>query len=388
MPTVLYVIQGPTFGGAHVQVERLREPLSRRGWDCLVLLPDEPGNAAGRLRRAGVEVVAMPLHRLRATANLRTHVGLVAGWRREVGAVRQLIRDRGIDLVQVHGPTNPHGAVAAHREGIPVVWQLLDLRAPMPLRRLAMPMVLRLADAVTAYGTALAAAHPGTPRLADRLVPVVPPVDPNAFDSQDRQEARARLGIPAEACTVGTVGIRTPEKAHLDLVKAGAAVRATDRSVVLRVIGGPSPVHTDYEHLVRREANELGLEMPAAFDFVDPDGRVPELLPALDVFALPSRAEGMPTAILEAMVCGLPVVATRVGSVPELVEDGVTGILVPAGDPDALARAVRRLVADPELRAAMGAAGRRTALDRFGLDRVTDAHLRAFEIARAHRANR
>lgn len=388
MPRVLYVIHGPTFGGAHVQVQRLRIPLKARGWDCEVVLPTEPGNAVDRLREADLDVVAMSLHRLRATKDPRTHARMLAGFRSEVRAIRGLIRERAIDVVQVHGPTNPHGALAAHAEGVAVVWQLLDLTAPPPLRRLAMRAVIHLADAITAYGEAVSIAHPGTRKLGDRLVHVVPPVDPADFDLAIRPAARRLLGIPEGTCAIGTVGIRTPEKAHLDLVRAVAGVREQAPDAVLRVIGGPSRVHGHYEKLVRAEAAASGLGDQSAFQFVDPRGRVAELLPAIDVFAMTSRAEGMPTAVLEAMICGLPVVGADVGAVGELVEDGVTGFLVSRGDHAATVRALLDLTRDRELRIRMGAAGRRRALEHFGLEGVADAHVRAFEIALEHRRSR
>ena len=104
-------------------------------------------------------------------------------------------------------------------------------------------------------------------------------------------------------------------------------------------------------------------------------GDVPDLLARADVFVLASRSEGAPISILEAMAAGLPVVASDVGGVGELVVDGATGLLVPAGDPAALAAALERLLADPELRRRLGAAGRERARERFDLRAARDAHV-------------
>ncbi|MDQ2676135.1 MAG: glycosyltransferase, partial [Actinomycetota bacterium] len=121
--------------------------------------------------------------------------------------------------------------------------------------------------------------------------------------------------------------------------------------------------------------------------FVDPKGQVPELVAGLDIFAMPSvpRSEGMPTAILEAMASGIPIVATRVGATDELVRDGVTGILVPPEDPRALADAIARLLEDPDLREAYGKAARRDALERFDLTRLAKRHADAYRMAIEHR---
>jgi glycosyltransferase involved in cell wall biosynthesis len=240
----------------------------------------------------------------------------------------------------------------------------------MALRRLTMPMVTRVADAITTWGDELARTHPGTLSLGERHITVFPPVDSADFvgDPARRTDARRELGIPDEALAVGTVGNRNPTKGHEYLVRAAAIVRERHPEAVFRIL-------VDDQEVLR---------------FLDPGPRVRELLPGLDIFAMTSvpRSEGMPTAILEAMASGLPVVATDVGAIAELVEDGVTGIVIPPLDADAAGRALLRLVEDPDLRRAMGDEGRRRARERYGLDRLAELHARAYEIALAHRRAR
>lgn len=390
---LLSVINNPVFGGGHNNLIRLAEPLARRGWETIAVGPAEPG-ATGmeRARTAGIEVIEMPLHRLRATPRLGPHVGLVRGMRPEVEAIRRLIRERDIDLVQAHGPTNPHAAMAAHLEGVAVVWHIYDTRAPLALRAGTTRIVVRLADAATVIGHELVRAHPGLERLGDRLIVVLPPVvaDDFAQTPERREAARTEMAVPAGALVVGTVGNRNPSKGHDHLVRAVAELRETHPDAVARVLGAPSPPHAAYEQGVREEARRLGLGEPETFSILDPGRRVPDLIGGFDVFALTSvpRSEGMPTVILEGMAAGLPVVATRVGAVAEVVEDGVTGFVVPPLDDRAMAAALARLAADPELRRRFGEEGRRRVLERYDIEALADEHARAYEIALEHRRRR
>ena len=383
------VSHGPVFGGAHNQMLRLSQPLLSHGIETLPVLPDEPGNAAGRLREGGLEVTALPLQRLRATADPGTQLRFGAALRGDIRRLRGAIRSLGADVVQVHGPTNPQAAIAASLEEVPVVWQLLDTRAPAALRRLTMPLVTRLADVVMTTGLAVADAHPGAAGLGERLVPYVPPVDTLAFASaaELRPLARRELALPDRTIALGTVGNLNPQKGHEWLLRAAARVRQGGADVRVRILGARGDAHPGLADDLRREAATLGLESPDRFDVVDPGARVRELLPALDVFLMTAvpRSEGMPTAVIEAMACGLPVVATDVGGVRELVDDGETGFVVPPLDAGAIAAAAGRLAGDGDLRGRMGAAGATRARERLDIALSVEQHLQAYRQAASRR---
>ena len=388
---LLFVVHGPVFGGGQGQIIRLREPLAARGWDLLAVTP-QGAEAAERLRAGGVEVAEVPLHRLRASPDPRLHVPLVLSMASEVRGLRELIRAESIDVVQAHGDTNPHAALAAHREGVALVWQLYDTRTPVPLRRATMPVVTRLADVITTWGRELGRVHPGTERFGERWVPVFPPVDGAQFrpDPARRAAARAELGLADDAVAVGAVGMLNPSKGHEHFVRAVARARGEAPRVAGRILGPHSPAHAAYDAAVRAEATALGLDAAGALEIRDAGARVAELMPAFDVLALSSvpRSEGMPTVILEAMACGLPVVATDVGAVRELVADGETGTVVPPLDDAALCAAITALAVDPALRERMGAAGRARFESTFSLDVLADTHAHAYALAQRHRRAR
>src|SRR5581483_8065849 len=177
-----------------------------------------------------------------------------------------------------------------------------------------MPLVTRVADVITTWGKGLGHAYPGTTRLGERWIPVFPPVDGSQFapDPEQRAAARAELGIAEGDVAVALVGMRNPSKGHDRFVRALAIARARRPELIGRILGPSSPAHADYERRVQAEADRLGLLDGHALEIRDAGTRVPSLLPAFDILALTSvpRSEGMPTVILEAMACGIPVVAT------------------------------------------------------------------------------
>ncbi|MEV4560324.1 glycosyltransferase [Kitasatospora sp. NPDC049285] len=161
-----------------------------------------------------------------------------------------------------------------------------------------------------------------------------------------RRAARAELGLPPDALVIGTVGNLTAKKDQATLLAAFALLRRAHPDAVL-VLVGAGPLEAELRSLAGESVVFAGSRAD-----------VPALLPGWDVFTLSSRQEGLPVALMEAMTSGLPAVVTRVGGMPEVLDDGEQGRLVPAGDPAALAAALGELAADPGLRERMGAAAR------------------------------
>ncbi len=179
---------------------------------------------------------------------------------------------------------------------------------------------------------------------------------------EDRAPARAALGLPDDALVLGTLGRLTEQKGQRVLLQAVASLAREHPNVVL-FLAGVGPLRERLE----AEASRLGLSERVRFLGLRRDRET--LYAAMDLFVLPSQWEGLSLALVEAMGAGRAVVATNVGGNPEVVEDGVSGLLVPGNDPDALTTALARLASDPSERAALGEAAASQARSRFSIER-------------------
>ncbi|HEY2935950.1 MAG TPA: glycosyltransferase family 4 protein [Gaiellaceae bacterium] len=185
------------------------------------------------------------------------------------------------------------------------------------------------------------------------------------LDEALRAETRRVLGISPDRFVVGWIGRMTAIKNTDVVLQAFAALRARGVDAVLCLIGdGP-----DRDGL-ERKAHELGLMRHCLF--LGYQENVARFYAAFDVFLLASENEGTPVTTIEALAAGRPVVATRVGGVPDVVEGGVDGFLAEPGDVDGLAERLERLARDPGLRAQMGRAGRERVLPRYAVGRLVD----------------
>jgi glycosyltransferase involved in cell wall biosynthesis len=272
--------------------------------------------------------------------------------------VTRLVRELRPDLVHALHLTS-YGFLAAIcgvRPTLTSVWGTDVLEAPRwsPFHYLLTRYALARADHITATGLRLADA---TARYAPRAKPVT--VVPYGVDLTHFRPA-GRDGARSSEVVVGAVARLSLEKG-LDVLLRAAA-RLIDGGTPLRVVlAGEGPRRRQLARL----ADRLGIAGRVEFRGEVPHTQVPSVLAELDIFVMPSRAEGFGVAALEAQAMELPVVASRVHGIPDAVEDGTTGLLVPPDGEQALADAMGRLAGDAGLRAAMGKAGRAFVQERY-----------------------
>ncbi len=312
--------------------------------------------SGGRLLReaasCGLETVVEPAlcapiapwHDLKALRNLST-----------------LFARRGFDVVHTHcAKAGAVGRLAAHRTGVPRIVHTFHGFPFHPfqsvVRHRGYVAVERglgsITDVALGVGTGVTVEAVRRALVSpERIRTIGVAVDPEAPEATDsaRRRARRALDVPEGATVVGAVGRVTYQKAPEDFVRA---LRALARPNVVGVWVGGGELAGEVRRLAARVLPRGSLLITG--DRAD----VTELLPAFDVFALPSRYEGLPLAVVEAMVSGVPVVATAVNAVSDAVLPGETGLLVPPGRPELLAGAVAHLLDHPHEAARMAAAAR------------------------------
>ncbi len=341
------------FSGGEVQVFLLLEGLRARGLDQILVVP--PGSESARIgRERGFRVCEL---------GLRNAFDL---W--SAGRLASLLRSAA--LVHLHtGKAAWLGALAARWAGCPaVITRRMDRRVRRGLRtQFAYCTTARRVIAISP-AVQRCLIDGGVP--ADRIVVIWDALDPERSRSRNgRAAVRANLGLRPDQFAVLTLAQLMHRKGLDVLLRAAARVAAP--SVVLLLAGdGPEAVP------LRQLATAL--QLGDAVRFLGRRDDPGDLLAACDLFVLPSRAEGLGVAALEALGAARPVIATRVGGLGEVIRDGECGLLVPPDDVDALATAIARLHADAALRARLAAAGPARLDQGFRPHQYVDRHVQLY----------
>jgi glycosyltransferase involved in cell wall biosynthesis len=279
----------------------------------------------------------------------------------------RLLRRRETDAVVTIGAGDRMfwGRLAAWRARVPVVVSAIHSTGWPDrigrLNRMLTPLTDAFVGVASSHGEFLVEKERFP---AERVHVIHNGVDTGRFQPGERNGMLVEeLRLPHDAKIVGLVAVLRPEKNHELFLRAAAVVRQQVPNAHFLLIGGGA-LRESLESLAR----QLGLA--SNVHFLGPRSDVPDLLPLFDVFALTSKIEASPVSILEAQACGVPVVATRVGSIPESVIDGQTGILVSPHSADEVAAAITRLLQSPNLARSLGAAARAFVVENRSLARM------------------
>lgn len=365
-PIIIFADEWGGVGGTAGYVLMLAAELRRRGYRTGVLVHDtaEMAPMRERLGEMGAAVHNIPGG---------NHPRRFRDYRRIFAAYRG-----GVLALMMGYYTRGGGAIAAARTaGIGGVVRA-DLTPPEPPHRSRAMLELRAKDALT--DIVVVGAHDNIEsfgrdlrRNTSKMRVIHTGIVLERFEPEcGREVFRDEFGIPPDATVIGMTSRLSDERKGARDFIAMAARLGPARPEVRFVIVGDGVLRQSLEE----EARRAGIADRLVFAGWRPD--IPAALAAMDVYVMPSHFEGGPTSVLEAMAMGLPCVATRVGMVPEVIDDGISGIVVPIADPAALAAACEALLAGDGRRAAIGAAARARALADFSIETMTDRYVEAF----------
>jgi glycosyltransferase involved in cell wall biosynthesis len=353
---ILFVLTGLAYGGAETQLVRLATRLKSRGWEVSVVSLMPPKAYVEDLEAAGIPVFSLNIRRKLPDP-------------RPVLRLARIIRKWQPDVVHSHMVhANLLARIVRFLAPIPVLIcsaRSIDEggRFREVLYRLTDPLC-DLTTQVSQAGLERYVRMGAVPRHKIRYIPNG--VDTERFkpNLEDRLKFRKELGV--EGFVWLAVGRFDPPKDYPSMLQAFARVVHKHSNTIL-LIAGDGPLRKTMENLAR----ELGIEKRTKFLGIRQD--IPQLMNAADAYVMSSSWEGMPNVLLEASATGLPIVATDVGGNREIVLDGVTGFLVPPRNPEALARAMLRIMdLSDEERKEMGKRARKHIEVKFNLDRVVD----------------
>jgi glycosyltransferase involved in cell wall biosynthesis len=376
---ILTVICAPDWGGLQVLVKRTTPYLRRRGFERIVILPVLWASMQQELEAAGCTVIARDFVRPRKSANPKLLWRYLRGFHADVRAIASVARKHQVSLIEASGLHHLQAVFAAKQLGLPLVWQLHGTSAPRWLRIAIGCLASRWANVIMTSGRGMIARHGGLAGMASRIIPFCAPLDLASFRPNPavRRHIRAEWGYGDEDVVVGTLGNRGPVKNQEMIVQV--ARRLQRENFRFAICGAALDAQTRYfESHVNRPIQQLGLS--GSVRVFAPAVPAEVVMNAFDIFILTSRAEGASLVTAEAMATALPVVATDVGSLRDLVHDGENGILIKPDDIENAAAALRTL-ADPALRAKMGRRSREIVLASVSSEGCAAAHIAAYRRA-------
>jgi glycosyltransferase involved in cell wall biosynthesis len=353
---VLFIIGSLPIGGAENQVVTLASTINGDRYNVRVCCLRSEGVLANILKSNGIPVVSL---------NLRLRSLPIAVYK-----LYKLTKTIKPQIVHTHlTEADLWGRLVAKLAGVLVIITTIHGRyywRKPKLRLFIDQLINHITDKVITVTDEIRQSYIKLHRISIQKIITIPnTVDIDRFGVQSsRNELRNQLGVKDCEHLIGTVA-RLEQVKRLDQFLEAARAVCDVVSNVKFIIVGDGPLREELES----QAWQLNL-VPQFVSFLGSRKDIPDLLSAMDYFVLSSESEGLPVALLEAMAASKPIIASRVGGIPEVIQDGYNGLLVSAHDPTGLAKAILRLIEDPGMCEAIGGEAYRTAVKRFSTEVV------------------
>ena len=354
---ILYTsLSGQMLGGGQRSLLLLLERLDRTKFNPFLVCPSE-GDLTEKAGELGIETRILKMGGVKSLNIFATAA--------VVFKLKNLIRRKDIQLVHTDSPRHAfYAGLSARMTRTPLVWHA---RVSNPEKKSFEKFLFNHADKIIAVSEAASQRYHGFERFDEKAIVIYNGVDLSEFGPKpiDRK-LKQKFKVEDDQLLVGTLGQLIPGKGQEVFLKAAAQITAHASNVIFMIVG-------DGNHTYRRRLEELrtdlGLSRKVVFTGFRKD--IPRIMNALDIVVLPSTThlEGFSRVIIEAMASAKPVIASDSGGNPEAIEDGVTGILVPAADSDRLSASILELVQDEDKRKRMGTAGRQRAERLFSIEK-------------------
>lgn len=353
---ILYIAnRAEIFSGGQISLLELISRIDRSRFKPIILCPGE-GALTEKMRQIGVEVRIWDMPTAR-TLNVFRII-------KKARDLKNIIKSAGADIVHTNGSrAQLYAAIALKNSKTVLLWHVRESIKDMFLYDL---FLAKASDKIICVSKAVKEKRFGLySGIKDKIEVIYNGVDTNKFNRDEvaREVVREELGIDADTSLVGMLGILVPLKGHTIMLRAFKRICKNHPKAKLLIAG--KIVDESYREQLERLVRDLKLTDRVIFAGERSD--VNAILSALDIFVLPSEREGFSRALLEAMSCSVPIIATEVGGNIEAIVEGETGLLVDYGNVVTLANAVTYILNDPDRAKRIGISARKRAVDLFSI---------------------
>ncbi len=376
---VLNVLLDDRIGGSHSRIFSMSGELKKENIEYIIAMPDGNGEAHEYAKVAGITSYPCELGTPHFIRDFKTFLLNIRYLNRFIPCILSLvkiIKSEDVKIVHLNGLLCIQGAIAAKLMRRSIVWHLYyGTIYPKYLIKGLRTIIKLAADKVVNISGGTRKYFMMDSYIEDTII--YEPVDlkvfnPDSISQERRNKLKGELGIDEKEIILGTVGNVTWVKGYENLIEALAIIKEKYKGIKFIIVGKILDTQMGYYRRLKEIVSSFGLDSHVHFLGVRRD--IPEILSIMEIFILPSLQEGTPISILEAMAMKIPVIASRIGGIPEQVIDGETGILVDPGDASAIALSILNLLESSERRHEMGENARELIKRKFSLESCVKAH--------------